>query len=81
MIVNVSSTYLFQSTRGDGDVMLAWTSKSSMNRFATMGLMGDPIGSPFCLLIIPAFVLEMGVLKTKFQETADVVDCHVGSLV
>ena len=46
MIVNVSSTNLFQSTEGDGAIMMAWTSKSSLNRFATMGLIGDPIAAP-----------------------------------
>ena len=46
MIVNVSSTNLFQSTGGECDVMIAWTSGSSINRLATMGLMGDPTGAP-----------------------------------
>ena len=46
MIVNVSSTYLFQSTGDEGDVLMAWTSRSSMNRLATMGLMGDPTATP-----------------------------------
>ena len=46
MIVSVSYTYLFQSTGGEGDVLMAWTSRSSINRLATMGLMGDPIVAP-----------------------------------
>ena len=46
MIVNVSSTNLFQSTGDDGYVMMAWTSRSSINRLATMGLICDPIAAP-----------------------------------
>ena len=46
MIVSVSCTYLFQSTGVEGDVLMAWTSRSSINRLATMGLMGDNIAAP-----------------------------------
>ena len=45
-IVCVSWTYLCQSTGGEGDVMMAWTSRSSISRLATMRLMGDPIAAP-----------------------------------
>ena len=46
IIVKVSSTYLFQNDGGVGDVLRAWTSRSSMNRFATIGLIGDPMAAP-----------------------------------
>ena len=36
----------FQSTEGEGDVLMAWNSRSSINRLATMGLVGDPIAAP-----------------------------------
>ena len=46
MIVNVSSTNLFHGTGGEGDVVMAWTSRSSINKLATMGLKGEPIAAP-----------------------------------
>ena len=45
MIVSVSWTYLFQSTGDEGDVLMAWASRSAINRLATMGLMGDSIAA------------------------------------
>ena len=47
MMMNVSSTNLFQRVGGVGAVDSALTSKFSMNRLATIGLMGDPIAAPF----------------------------------
>ena len=46
MIVNVSSTNLFHRVGGVVDVLMAWTSISSMNKFATCGLIGEPIAAP-----------------------------------
>ena len=46
MIVKVSSTNLFPQCSGDGAVARALVSRSSMNKFATIGLMGDPIAAP-----------------------------------
>ena len=46
MIVNVSSTNLFHRVGGVVDVLMAWTSISSMNRFSTSGLIGEPIAAP-----------------------------------
>ena len=49
MIVKVSSTNLFYSVGGHGDVARALISKSSIKKFATLGLMGDPMAAPsFC---------------------------------
>ena len=45
IIVKVSSTNLFHHDGGVGDVLMAWTSRSSMNRFATIGLIGDPMAA------------------------------------
>ena len=39
MMVHVSSTYLFHKAGGVVDVLMAWTSRSSINRLATIGLM------------------------------------------
>ena len=41
-IINIS---LLQS-RGNGDVLMAWTSRSSINKLTTMGLIGEPIAAP-----------------------------------
>ena len=39
----------FPQCREHGDVARALISKSSINKFATMGLMGDPMAGPsFC---------------------------------
>ena len=45
--MKVSSTKLFQRVGGVGAVDSALISKSSMNKLATIGLMGDPIAAPF----------------------------------
>ena len=42
MMVKVSSTYIFHRTGGVGEVLMAWTSRSSINKLATMGLIGEP---------------------------------------
>ena len=47
MMMKVSSTNLFQRVGGVGAVDSALISKSSMNKMATIGLMGDPIAAPF----------------------------------
>ena len=44
-MTQVSSTYLFHILGGLLGVWMAFTSKSSMKRLATMGLMGDPIAA------------------------------------
>ena len=44
MIVKVSSTYLFHRA-GGGDVLMAWTSRSSINKLATMGHIGEPMAA------------------------------------
>ena len=46
MTVKASSTNLFQILGEHGDVARALVSKSSINIFATMGLMGDPMATP-----------------------------------
>ena len=46
MIVNVSSTYLFHKVGGVVDVLMAWISKSSINKLATNGLIGEPMAAP-----------------------------------
>ena len=46
MIVKVSSTHLFHSIGVYGDVARALISRSSMNKSATMGLIGDPVAAP-----------------------------------
>ena len=54
MIVKVSSTNLFHSVGGHGNVARAIISRSSMNKFATMGLIGDPMAAPsFCSYNLP----------------------------
>ena len=54
MIVKVSSTNLFHSVGGHGDVARALISRSSLNKFATMGLIGDPMAAPsFCSYNLP----------------------------
>ena len=40
--MKVSSTYLFQSVGGAVEVARALVSRSSINKFATMGLMETP---------------------------------------
>ena len=48
IIVNVSPTNL-HIFGGVEDVLIALISRSSMNKLATIGLMGDPIAAPsFC---------------------------------
>ena len=37
---------LFPQDRGVGEVLIAWTSRSSINKLATMGLIGDPVAAP-----------------------------------
>ena len=46
MTTKISSTYPFQTFGGHSAVLMALFSKSSMQRLATMGLMGDPIAAP-----------------------------------
>ena len=46
MMTNVSSTNLFQNAGGCGADCMAFVSRSSIYRLATMGLMGDPIAVP-----------------------------------
>ena len=46
MMVRVSSTYLLHRDGGCCDVFRALVSRSSMNKLAIMGLMGDPIAVP-----------------------------------
>ena len=46
MIVNVSPTNLSHKAGGVVDVLMAWTSRSSINKLATIGLMGEPIAAP-----------------------------------
>ena len=54
MMMKVSSTNLFQSVGGDGAVARALVSRSSINKLATIGLMGDPIAAPLtCSNIFP----------------------------
>ena len=54
MMMKVSSTNLFQRMGGVGAVDSALTSKASMNKLATIGLIGDPIAAPFtCLKNFP----------------------------
>ena len=49
IIVNVSSTNLLHILGCVEDVLIALVSRSSMNKLATIGLMGDPIAAPsFC---------------------------------
>ena len=49
VIVNVSSTNLLHIFGGVQDVLIALISRSSMNKLATIGFMGDPIAAPsFC---------------------------------
>ena len=52
--MKVSSTKLFQSVGGDGAVARAFILRSSINKLATIGLMGDPIAAPLtCSNILP----------------------------
>ena len=54
MMMKVSSTNLFQSVGGAGAVDSSLISRSSINKLATIGLMGDPIATPFtCSKIFP----------------------------
>ena len=46
MTTKVSSTNLFHIKGGCGDVLMALTSKFSMYKFATIGLMGGPMAVP-----------------------------------
>ena len=46
MMMKVSSTYLFHSDGGCGDVARALVSRSSKRRFATIGLIGEPMAVP-----------------------------------
>ena len=46
MIVKVSSTNLFHSDGGCGDVSRALVSRSSIKRFATTGVIGEPMAVP-----------------------------------
>ena len=46
MIVKVSSTNLFHRIGGVVEVLMACFSNSSINRFATSGLIGEPIEAP-----------------------------------
>ena len=41
-IINIS----FPQSRRDGDVLMAWTSRSSIVKLATMGLIDEPIATP-----------------------------------
>ena len=44
----------FPESRGDGAVARALVSRSSINKFANIGLMGDPIAAPLtCSYIFP----------------------------
>ena len=47
-MVNVSSTNLLQKMGGCGAEFMALFSNSSIYKFATMGLMGDPTAAPSC---------------------------------
>ena len=54
MIVKVSSTHLYHSRGGHGDVARALISRSSTNKFATMGLIGEPMAvSSICSYNLP----------------------------
>ena len=66
-MTQVSSTYLFHILGGFLAVQMAFTSKSSMKRLATMVLMGDPHGCSIDLLIKAALELEIGCLQAKLQ--------------
>ena len=56
----MSSTYLFHEAGGVVDVLMAWTSRSSINRLATIGLMGDPIAAPSVCLYVYSLNLDVG---------------------
>ena len=52
--MKVSSTNVFQGVGGVGAVVSALVSRSSINKLATIGLMGDLIAAPFtCSNIFP----------------------------
>ena len=60
----MSSTYLSQILGGLGEVLRALTSKSSINRLATTGFMGDPIAvTCTCLKYLP-----LNVKKVLFRQ-------------
>ena len=46
MMMSVSSTNLFHRVSGVVDVLMACFSNSSINMFATSGLIGEPIAAP-----------------------------------
>ena len=81
MTTNVSSTSLLHSLGGCGAVLRALISNYSIYRFATIGLVGDPLQ----LLELPHSTCpEKGgriSSKQNSQQTDDVVNCHGCSLL
>ena len=66
IIVNVSSRNLFHRIGGVVDVLMAWISSSSMNKFATNGLIGEPMAAPSVCSWVPALKWKIGVSQAKF---------------
>ena len=67
MIVNVSSTNLFHKVGSVVDVLMAWTSRSSIKRLATIGLMGDP-WQPFLFVHKTCLEMKKRCSSEKFPE-------------
>ena len=65
IIVNVSSTNFLHIFGGVVDVLIALISRSSMNKLATIGLMGDPIATPSFLFIEFTIEFKIGVLEAE----------------
>ena len=68
MTTKVSSTNLFHNKGGFGDDYNALISKFSMKIFATIGLMGEPHGSSFYLLIEFASMGEICAPEAELQQ-------------
>ena len=68
-IENVSSTYRYHTCGLVGALSRAFSSKSSITRFATPSEMGDQHGSAPDLVVEHTVTDKLGGVKAKFQKS------------
>ena len=66
MIVNVSSTYLLHKAGGVYDVLMAWTSRSSIDRFATIPMTEPTIDSTSWAFIEQVNIYDLQKMVLQF---------------
>ena len=72
-MTEVSFTYLSHNFGGWVALLMAFVSNFSMNRFATVGLIGGSHGSCMHLFIILTLEEETGVFKAELAQCYDVL--------